>query len=169
MYHCTNAETIPGTYRERGASTSTRNRRAAASHDALGGYFEQVDYQDLVQEVSDGLRLAAARAIQQGVRPERILVDPGLGFGKSYAQNLDLVRRLSELRSLDFPLLVGASRKSFTGRLLALPVEQRLETSLATLVLMIVQGADVVRVHDVRGTVDALRVWRAVELASLDG
>jgi dihydropteroate synthase len=134
------------------------NRRAAASRDALGGYFEQVDYQDLVQEVSDGLRLAAARAIQQGVRPERILVDPGLGFGKSYAQNLDLVRRLSELRSLDFPLLVGASRKSFTGRLLALPVERRLETSLATLVLMIAQGADVVRVHDVGPSVRAARM-----------
>ena len=104
------------------------------------------------------VRQTEAQAIEQGVRRERILLDPGLGFGKTYGQNLDLIRRLSELRRLEFPLLVGASRKSFTGRLLGLPVEQRLETSLATLVLMVANGADVVRVHDVGASVRAARM-----------
>jgi dihydropteroate synthase len=134
------------------------NRRAAASRDALGGYFEQVDYDDLLRDVADWLRLAAAQAIERGVRRDRIVLDPGLGFGKTYRQNLELIRRLAELRALEFPLLVGASRKSFTGRLLGLPVEQRLETSLATLVLMVANGADLVRVHDVGASVRAARM-----------
>jgi dihydropteroate synthase len=134
------------------------NREAVPSVDEVGGHYADVRYADVVAEVGAWLLEATRAAESAGVRRERIVLDPGLGFGKTYRQNLELIRRLSELRVLGYPLLVGASRKSFTGRAQRLPVDQRLESSLATMVLCIAGGADVVRVHDVGPAVRAARM-----------
>ena len=131
------------------------NREAVPSVDAVGGHYADVRYVDVVAEVSTWLLEAAGVAESAGVPRARIVLDPGLGFGKTYRQNLELIRRLSELRALGYPLLIGASRKSFTGRAQRLPIDQRLESSLATMVLCIAGGADVVRVHDVGPAVRA--------------
>ena len=134
------------------------NRAAAARRDELGGYYDDVRYDDVVIEVGRRLDQALDRAVSLGIRRERIILDPGLGFGKTYRQNLELIRRLPELRALGRPLLAGASRKSFTGRAQGLPVDQRLETSLAVLTLLIAGGADLIRVHDVKASVRAARM-----------
>jgi dihydropteroate synthase len=134
------------------------NRQAPPAVDRLGGHYAEVHYSDVVAEVRHALAEAARAAEAAGVDRDRIIVDPGLGFGKTYVQNLELVRRLPELRSLGLPILIGASRKSFTGRAQELPVNQRLEPSLAILTLCIAGGADVVRVHDVGPSVRAARI-----------
>jgi dihydropteroate synthase len=134
------------------------NRRATARVDALGGHYPDVTYDDVVAETADWLDEAVRLAEQQGVARERIVLDPGLGFGKTYEQNLELIRRLSELKQLGLPLLVGVSRKSFTGRALGLSVDQRSETSLAALALCVAGGADVVRVHEVGPSKRAARM-----------
>ena len=134
------------------------NRAARPSVDEIGGHYADVEYEDVVAEVSAWLLAAAREAEAGGVARERIVLDPGLGFGKIYRQNLELIRRLPELRALGYPVLVGTSRKSFTGRAQRLPIEQRLETSLATMVLCIAGGADVARVHDVGPSARAARM-----------
>jgi dihydropteroate synthase len=139
----------------------THNRAAAARVDALGGLYPEVAYADVVAEVAEGLRRAAARAESRGVPRDRIWVDPGLGFGKTPAQSLELLRRLREL-ALGYPLLVGPSRKSFLGRVLGLPVGERLEGTAAAVALAVAGGADVVRVHDVQAMVRVVRVADAV-------
>jgi dihydropteroate synthase len=118
---------------------------------------------DVVEAVASGLRDSLVVAERAGIDAERVIVDPGLGFGKTPAQNIELLRRLGELRGLARPVLVGASRKSTVGLLLGgAPPEQRLEGSLALAVLAAERGADIVRVHDVAETVRALRVGDAV-------
>jgi len=118
---------------------------------------------DLVDEVCAGLRQSLLVAEKVGIDSERVIVDPGLGFGKTPAHNVELLRRLRELRGLARPVLVGASRKSTIGLLLdGAPPEKRLEGSLALAVLAAASGADMVRVHDVAETVRALRVADAV-------
>ena len=105
---------------------------------------------------------AVQTALAAGIGRDRIIVDPGLGFGKTYTQNLELIRRLAELRSIGLPLLIGASRKSFTGRGQQLQVNERLETSLAVLALSVSGGADLVRVHDVEPSVRVARMTDAI-------
>ena len=118
---------------------------------------------DVVEEVCAGLRQSLLVAERAGIESERIIVDPGLGFGKTPAHNIEVVRRLRELRGLARPVLVGASRKSTIGLLLdGAPPDQRIEGSLALAVLAAANGADMVRVHDVAQTVRALRVGDAV-------
>ena len=113
-------------------------------------------YDDLVRDVGqDGQRLLD-RAQRAGIPRDRLLFDPGFGFGKSPEQNLDLLREMGALRSLGTPLMVGVSRKSFVGYVLGLPADQRLEGSLAAAVIAVAHGADMVRVHDVRATQRAL-------------
>lgn len=120
-------------------------------------------YEDVVQEVKEYLAGCAELARQAGIPAKHIWVDPGIGFGKTPEHNLQLLRNLSELRSLGYPLLVGTSRKSFIGKILGdLPPEERLEGTLATLALAVREGADIVRVHDVRAAVRAVRVADAV-------
>ncbi len=119
-------------------------------------------YDDLVPEVVDDLRRALDRALALGVAWEALIVDPGFGFGKTPEGNLRLVRELGALRALGRPVLLGTSRKSTLGRVLDLPVEERLEATLATTALGIAAGADIVRVHDVRANVRAARVSDAV-------
>lgn len=143
------------------------NRRAQAARGALGGHYAAVEYRDLLGEVIAGLRERVAYAVAQGIAPTRIIVDPGLGFGKTPAQNLELLRRLGEFRSLRLPLLVGASRKSFIGLPLNLPPQERDEGTAATTALAIQAGADIVRVHNVRMNVRAARIADAIVRASL--
>jgi len=123
---------------------------------------EEPRYDDVVREVVDDLRAALERVERAGVRPEMILADPGIGFGKTADHNVTLLRHLDALTALGRPILIGTSRKSTIGRILDLPAEERLEGTLATTALGIAKGADVVRVHDVRANVRAARVADAI-------
>ena len=116
-------------------------------------------YDDVVAEVSDFLHERAAALLQRGVKLERIVFDPGIGFGKSVAHNLELLRRQRELLALGRPLLLGWSRKSTLGTITGRPVGERLAASVAAALASVHLGARVVRVHDVAATVDALKVW----------
>ena len=104
--------------------------------------------------------VAVARAA--GVRDANIILDPGIGFGKSVEQNLELVNRLGEIRALGFPILLGPSRKSFIGYTLDLPVTERLEGTLAACAVGITRGADILRVHDVRQVVRLAKMTDAI-------
>jgi dihydropteroate synthase len=124
-------------------------------------------YDDVVREVRDELRARVDDALSAGVRPDRIAIDPGLGFAKTAEHNWQLTMHLPALVALGYPVLFGASRKSYLGRLLAgpdgtpRPVDGREAATVATSVLAVAAGAWGVRVHDVLATVDALAVWRA--------
>ena len=113
---------------------------------------------DLMAEVKRFLRASVDVASSAGVPRERILIDPGIGFGKTADQNWEVMRRLEELRELGQPVLVGTSRKSFIGKLLDLPVTERMEGTAATVTAAVLRGADVVRVHDVREMMRVVRV-----------
>ena len=116
-------------------------------------------YDDVVAEVSDFLHERAAALLQRGVALERIVFDPGIGFGKSVAHNLELMRRQRELLALGRPLLLGWSRKSTLGTITGRAVGERLAASVAAALASVQLGARIVRVHDVAATVDALKVW----------
>lgn len=122
-------------------------------------------YVDLLSSVVGFLRKTVERAVASGVADDKILVDPGLGFGKSAVGNLKILRDLPTLRSIGRPILVGASRKSFIGTVLDLPVSERLEGSLAAAALAAWQGAHVIRAHDVAATVRVVRMVDAIRNA----
>ncbi|MBI5659615.1 MAG: dihydropteroate synthase [Nitrosomonadales bacterium] len=124
---------------------------------------EQPRYRDVVREVFHFLRARMAAAEVAGIARERIVIDPGFGFGKTLEHNLALLRGLGAFRELDVPVLVGLSRKSMLGKITGQDVEHRLHASVAAALLAVQRGAKIVRVHDVRATVDALKVWRAVD------
>ena len=119
-------------------------------------------YEHVIDEVIADLRRALERALRAGVPASNLIVDPGIGFGKTADQNLELLRRLADLRVLGRPILLGTSRKSTLGKVLDLPADQRLEATLATTALGIAAGVDIVRVHDVRANVRAARMADAV-------
>ena len=119
-------------------------------------------YEHLVQEVLEDLRRAIERAVLAGVPRSHVIVDPGIGFGKTAEQNLALLRDLGQLRSLGQPILLGTSRKSTLGKVLGLPPDQRVEATLATTALGVAAGVDIVRVHDVRPNVRAARMADAI-------
>lgn len=121
-------------------------------------------YRDVVAEVGEFLRGRVAAAELAGIAHERIVIDPGFGFGKTLAHNLDLLRHLGSLRELGVPVLAGLSRKSMLGALTGQDVGQRMPASVAAALIAVQRGANIVRVHDVRATVDALKVWNAVNL-----
>ncbi|MEA4924817.1 MAG: dihydropteroate synthase [Syntrophomonadaceae bacterium] len=121
-------------------------------------------YQDIVADISAELRQAIATAVNAGLDEERIIIDPGLGFGKTPAENLLLIRRLHDFRSIGRPILLGASRKRFIGHILNLDPRERLEGSLAAAVIGIMNGASIVRVHDVKETKRAAVIADAVRL-----
>lgn len=120
------------------------------------------EYRDLVPDVIDTLIQAAEQAMKAGVPSERIILDPGIGFGKTADQNLEVLTRLGELKALDYPILVGTSRKSTIGLVLDLPVDERVEGTAATVALSIAGGADIVRVHDVKEMVRVVRMSDAI-------
>jgi dihydropteroate synthase len=113
---------------------------------------------DIMDEIKRFLRGAVERAIDAGVPKERVIIDPGIGFGKTGDQNWEVLRRLGEMRELGQPVLLGTSRKSFIGKLLDLPVGERLEGTAATVVAGVLRGADIVRVHDVLEMTRVVRV-----------
>jgi dihydropteroate synthase len=119
-------------------------------------------YADVVAEVVADLERAVERALDLGVEREALIVDPGIGFGKTAQHNLALLGELGALRALGLPLLLGASRKSTIGAVLELPVEERLEGTLATTALGIAAGVDIVRVHDVEANRRAARMADAI-------
>ena len=125
---------------------------------------QQTAYDDVVAEVSDFLGARVAELKGLGVAAQRIVLDPGIGFGKSVAHNLALLQRQPELLALGQPLLVGWSRKSTLGTITGRDVSQRGAASLAAALAAVQRGAHIVRVHDVAATVDALKVWRAAGL-----
>ncbi len=119
-------------------------------------------YEDVVDEVKAFLAARMEFAVEEGVDEARIWLDPGIGFGKTVEHNLELLRRLGELRELGRPLVIGTSRKSFIGRVDGSGVEDRIGGSVASAVLAAAEGADVLRVHDVAETAQALRVANAI-------
>ena len=127
----------------------------------------QPHYQNVVSEVSEFLRGRLAAAQVAGIGRERIVIDPGFGFGKTLAHNLDLLRQLDGLRELGVPVLAGLSRKSMLGALTGQDVNHRVSASVAAALIAVQRGASIVRVHDVRETVDALKVWEAVNIGSI--
>ena len=124
--------------------------RDAVQEEKLGGRYVGVEYRDLMEDIKKELQECVDAALGAGIQKEHILIDPGIGFGKTVEQNLELIRRFDELKELGYPILVGPSRKSFVGYTLDLPPEERLEGTLAAVTLCIPKGADIVRVHDVR-------------------
>jgi dihydropteroate synthase len=117
------------------------------------------DYEvDLMTEIKRFLRASAGLAEAAGVPRARVLIDPGIGFGKTAEQNWVVMRRLEELQELGLPILIGTSRKSFIGKLLDLPVTDRVEGTAATVTAAVLRGADVVRVHDVQAMTRVVRV-----------
>jgi dihydropteroate synthase len=123
---------------------------------------DEARYTTLIPEIVADLQRAVERALHAGVNWDDIIIDPGFGFGKTAEHNLALLRELPSLAILGRPILLGTSRKSTLGRVLDLPVDQRLEATLATTALAIAAGVDVIRVHDVRENVRAARMADAV-------
>ncbi|MCJ7831520.1 MAG: dihydropteroate synthase, partial [Dehalococcoidia bacterium] len=119
-------------------------------------------FRDVMGDIRDGLETSVALAAAAGVPRERLIIDPGFGFGWTEEQNLEILRRLGELRDLGLPILVGTSRKSTIGAVLGLPVEERLMGTAATVAIAIARGADIVRVHDVKEMVQVCRMADAV-------
>jgi dihydropteroate synthase len=119
-------------------------------------------YDDVVDDVKAFLAGRVEFAVSEGIAEERIWLDPGIGFGKTVEHNLELLRRLAELRELGRPLVIGASRKSFIGKIDGSGVDERLGGSIASSVLAAAEGADVLRVHDVAETAEAMRVAEAI-------
>ena len=125
---------------------------------------------DIMQEVTSSLRASVKMAERRGVNRNSIVIDPGIGFGKSQNQNLELIANLTELQSAfdDLPILIGTSRKSFIGRLLAdepdevTPVEERLHGTMASITAAVLNGAHIVRVHDVRSASETVRIADAI-------
>lgn len=117
---------------------------------------------DIMPEVISSLKRSISLAMAAGLARENIIVDPGIGFGKSLEQNLEIIRRLAELKSLDRPILLGTSHKSFIGLVLDLPPDQRLEGTAATIAIGIAHGADIIRVHDVKQMARVCRMSDAI-------
>ena len=119
-------------------------------------------YHDLMADIGASLRASVQQALDAGVPPQNIILDLGFGFGKLPVQNLEALRRLGDLKELGYPLLVGTSRKSTIGLVLDLPVQERLEGTAATVAIAIANGADIVRVHDVKEMARVARMTDAI-------
>lgn len=138
--------------------------RDAVQEARLGGRYVGVHYEDLFADILCELRKQIAFALDQGIAPQQIIVDPGIGFGKTVEQNLSLLNHVGEFRVLGYPLLIGPSRKSFIGYVLDLPPEERLEGTLAAVVTAALRdGVHIVRVHNIQETVRALRMVEAIQ------
>lgn len=116
----------------------------------LGGRYIGVPYENLLEEVKNELLESVNIAHAAGVKDERIILDPGIGFGKTVEQNLELINRLDEIKAIGYPVLLGVSRKSFIGYTLNLPPDERLEGTAAACTVGIMRGANILRVHDVK-------------------
>ncbi|HEY4662750.1 MAG TPA: dihydropteroate synthase [Candidatus Humimicrobiaceae bacterium] len=120
------------------------------------------EYENVMDEIYDYLEEKTDMATGSGIKPEKIIIDPGIGFGKTLEHNLEILNKVKELTVLGFPVLIGASRKSFVGGILDLPVEERLEGSIAAAVYSVVNGVNILRVHDVKETIRAVKVAKCI-------
>jgi dihydropteroate synthase len=129
------------------------NRSNPASvevREQLGNAYTGSEYQNLIEDVKRELLVSVDLALQAGIQESHVVLDPGIGFGKTREHNLALINRLDEIRALGYPVLLGPSRKSFIGFTLDLPADQRVEGTAATVAVGIARGADIIRVHDVK-------------------
>ena len=150
---------------ERGAPVILMHNRSRPNDvivDRLGGSYLGASYDDLLADVARELEALADGALAAGVARDQIVLDPGIGFGKTIQQNMALINHIDRFKTLGFPILSGPSRKSFIGRVLDLPPDQRVEGTAATVALSIVRGADIVRVHDTRAMVRVARMMDAM-------
>ncbi len=151
--------------RYQAAAVLMHNRSKPASvevRERLGNAYIGAEYQDLLPDVKGELLESVDIARSAGIPDEHIILDPGIGFGKTVAQNLELINCLDEIRALGFPVLLGPSRKSFIGYTLNLPPDQRLEGTAACVAIGIARGADIVRVHDVEPIQRVVRMTDAI-------
>lgn len=123
---------------------------------------KESDYKDFMQEVAADLAETIRIAERAGIMDEKIILDPGVGFGKTYEQNLEVINCLEELNMFGYPLLLGCSRKSVIGLTLDLPAQERLEGTLVTTVMAVIKGCSFVRVHDIKENVRAIRMAEAI-------
>jgi dihydropteroate synthase len=128
----------------------------------LGNAYIGSEYQNLIEDVKRELLVSVELALKAGIEESRIVLDPGIGFGKTREHNLELINRLDEIRALGYPVLLGPSRKSFIGFTLDLPADQRVEGTAATIAIGIGRGADIVRVHDVKQMVRVAKMTDAI-------
>jgi len=119
-------------------------------------------YKDVVKEITAFFKERIAFAAENGIKKNRIIIDPGIGFGKTVRHNLEIIKRLKEFRKLGVPILIGPSRKSFIGRILNEPVDKRLEGTAAVVAISIANGANIVRVHDVKAMADVAKITDAI-------
>lgn len=139
--------------------------QAVRSLGELGKTYESAQYSDIMDDIKADLGESVGIAQRAGIADENIILDPGIGFGKSMEQNLAIINRLEELKPMGFPILIGPSRKSFIGQVLDLPVDQREEGSAAAVALGVAHGADIVRVHEVRRMARVARMSHAIRTA----
>lgn len=159
------ADMAPVAARYRAPVILMHNRSKPAHADIqarLGGRYIGVAYQDLIEDIKRELLESVTIARSAGVEDRQIILDPGIGFGKTVEQNLTLINRLGEIKELGFPLLLGPSRKSFIGYTLNLPPEERVEGTAAICAIGIARGADIIRVHDVEVMVRVAKMADAV-------
>ena len=143
---------LPGVVAKNQVPVILMHNRSSWAHaeikEHLGGRYVGIPYDNLMKDVKRELMESVSIALDAGIQNDRIILDPGIGFGKSVEQNLELVDRLNEIRDLGYPVLFGPSRKSFIGYTLNLPPGQRLEGTAAAISIGIARGADIVRFHD---------------------
>lgn len=156
---------IVATHQATAVLMHNRDHIRPSHQDDLGGRYVNVEYKDVVASVLKGLQKSVTIAKKAGVLDDQIIIDPGIGFGKTTAHNLELLKRLGELKALGYPLLLGVSRKSVIGYTLDLPPNQRLEGSLAANAWGVTQGANILRVHDIKETVRLARMLDAIRAA----
>jgi dihydropteroate synthase len=119
-------------------------------------------YNDVMSDIKEFLKNRVEYAVENKMPRERIIIDPGIGFGKTLQHNYEIIRELRSLKELDLPILIGTSRKSFIGNTLGLDVDERLEGTLATVTMCAMNGADIVRVHDVKEAVRVVKMTDAI-------
>jgi dihydropteroate synthase len=120
-------------------------------------------YDNIIKDIKKSLEESIDLAIKAGISSEKIILDPGIGFGKTFENNLEIIKKLCELKKLEYPILIGASRKGFIGDILKTPPLDRLEGNLAIAVISSYSGASIIRVHEVKETVRALKITDAVK------
>jgi dihydropteroate synthase len=119
-------------------------------------------YANVIKDIKKFLKKQAEYAVKKGVDKSKIIVDPGIGFGKTLEHNIEIIRNLKQLKKLGYPILIGPSRKAFIGKILDAPVEERLAGTIAAATICAINGADIIRVHDVKEIKQALKLTEAI-------
>ncbi len=157
---------LAGTAAKYSAPVILMHNRSSWAHaeikERLGGRYVGIPYENLMEDVKRELLESVMIAHAAGIADDQIILDPGIGFGKSVEQNLELVDRLGEIRALGYPVLLGPSRKSFIGFSLNLPPDERLEGTAASVAVGVARGADIIRVHDIRFMARVIRMADAI-------